>query len=165
MKSSSRILNFSVFGLLILFLLGVSAAQSGSGPGQARRMRGPMYNAGTETTVSGTVEDVRQVPRAGRNGMPNCPGCSGVHIVLKTESGGLAVHVGPSAYLESKDFKLAKGDLLTIVGSKVPFQGAEVLIAKEITKGSQVLKLRDSEGFPLWAGFRRGAAPPAVAGE
>jgi hypothetical protein len=69
------------------------------------------------------------------------------------------VHVGPSAYLASKNFSIKQGDKLTILGSKVQYQGSDFLIAKEITKGTEVLTLRNSAGFPLWSGFRMGSTP------
>ena len=37
----------------------------------------------------------------------------------------------------------------------------EPLSAEEVTKGDQVLELRDASGVPMWAGWRaRGAQPP-----
>jgi hypothetical protein len=39
-----------------------------------------------------------------------------------------------------------------VVGSKVTMAGQEVVIAREIKKGDQVLTLRDAKGVPLWAG-------------
>jgi hypothetical protein len=49
----------------------------------------------------------------------------------------------------------AKGDTLKVVGSQVTMAGQEVVIAREITKGDQVLTLRDAKGFPLWSGRGR----------
>ena len=68
-------------------------------------------------------------------------------------------NVGPSAYLASKNFSIAKGDKLTILGSRIQYQGSDFLIAKEITKGNEVLTLRNSAGFPMWSGFRMGSTP------
>lgn len=151
--------------LSFLFAASSAVAQMGGGPGAGRSMRGPLYNLSTETTLKGTVEEVQQLTAqtAGSN-QPmwgNCPrGWTGTHIVLKTDEGALAVHVGPSAFLSQKNFTLAKGDKVTITGSKLQYQGSDFLIAKEITKGDQVLTLRDANGFPLWAGARRGYPTP-----
>ena len=71
------------------------------------------------------------------------------------------MHVGSAAYLASKDFSIAKDDELKITGSKVQYQGAEFLIAREITKGDQVLTLRGAKGFPLWSGWRTGTSMPS----
>ena len=145
--------------LLILSVAIQTAAQMGPGRGQGRMMGGPFYNTGTEVTINGTVDEVQQI--TGASGPTwNCPrDWTGTHLMLNTDNGTLPVHLGPSAYLTSKNFSVAKGDKLTIVGSKVQYQGADFLIAKEITRGSEVLKLRNSAGFPLWSGFRMGSTP------
>ena len=152
---------YALFVALIFIVTLPSAAQMGGGRGQGRIMAGPFYNTGTEVTITGTVDQVQQVTGTRAGGQAwNCPrGWSGTHLMLNTEAGTLVVHVGPSAYLASKNFSIAKGDRLTIVGSRVQYQGSDFLIAKEITKGSEVLRLRNSAGFPLWSGFRLGSTP------
>jgi hypothetical protein len=151
--------------LSLLLTASHAIAQMGGGPGSGRSIRGPLYKVSTETTLKGTVEEVQQLTAqtAGSN-QPmwgNCPrGWTGTHIVLKTDEGALTVHVGPSAFLSQKNFTLAKGDKVTITGSKLQYQGSDFLIAKEITKGDQVLTLRDANGFPLWAGARRAYPMP-----
>jgi hypothetical protein len=128
-------------------------------------MRCPLYDAATEVTVTGTVDEVRQLTGKQMQGSSGtnwgiCPmGWAGTHLSLTTDRGALIVHVGPAAYLASKEFSVAKGDELKITGSKVQYQGTEFLIAREITKGDQVLTLRDAKGFPLWS--RTGTSMPS----
>jgi hypothetical protein len=136
-------------------------AQMGGGRGQGRMMGGHFYNTETEVTITGIVDNVLQV--TGKDAtvrVVNCPrGWTGTHLRLKTDAGTLHVHVGPSAYLARKNFSIAIGDKLTVLGSKIQYQGSDFLIAKEITKGDEVLTLRNSAGFPLWTGFRMGSTP------
>jgi hypothetical protein len=150
---------FVVVSALILLMGFTVTAQMNGGRGQARMMGGPLYNTGTEVTITGTVDEVQQLNgTAGQTW--SCPrGWTGTHLMLKTDTGALAVHVGPSAYLASKNFSIAKGDKLTILGSRVQYQGSDFLVAKEITKGNEVLTLRNSAGFPMWSGFRMGSTP------
>jgi hypothetical protein len=157
MKSLAN--RFVMVGALVLLVAFTVTAQMGGGRGQGRMMGGPFYNTGTEVTITGTVDEVQQLSdTAGQTW--RCPrGWTGTHLMLKTDTGALAVHVGPSAYLASKNFSIAKGDKLTILGSRVQYQGSDFLIAKEITKGNEVLTLRNSAGFPLWSGFRMGSTP------
>ena len=171
MKKTAIILGrvAALIGLALLVLVTTSqimAQMQGSRPG--RMMGRPMYDPSTEVKVSGTVAEVQELTGAG---MPsdavwmNCPrGWAGTHLNLSTDQGNLVVHVGPVAYLASKNFNVAKGDNLTIVGSKVKYQDSEFLIAREITKGTQVLTLRDPRGFPLWSGGRKGKPMPGPAG-
>lgn len=151
---------YTFLAIAVVALTSFVVAQMGAGRG--RMMRGPIYNTATEATVLGTVDDVQQITGQATGpagaGWARCPGgWTGTHVLLKIETGTVVVHVGPSAYLASKNFTIAKGDSLKVLGSKMQYNGADFLIAKEITKGDQVLTLRDANGFPLWAGFRRAA--------
>jgi hypothetical protein len=98
--------------------------------------------------MTGTIDSVKNVPSQGRGG-------GGLHLVLTAPSGSIEVHVGPAWFVSSKNITFAKGDALTVVGSKVTLAGQDVLIAREIKKGDQVLILRDAKGFPLWSGRSR----------
>jgi hypothetical protein len=77
---------------------------------------------------------------------------AGLHLVLNTSAGAIDVHVGPTWYVSSRNFTFAKGDTVTLVGSKITMSGREVLIAREITKGQQTLTLRTANGIPVWSG-------------
>jgi hypothetical protein len=118
-------------------------AQTPAGAGRGRRM----YNPATEVTVKGTVEEVNQV--TGRRGW------AGTHLTLKTDGGSLDVHLGPSSFMASKKFEIAKGDQIEVIGSKVSYQGHDGLVAREIRKGDQTLTVRDAQGIPLWSRGRR----------
>ena len=129
-------------GVASLFVLGLSL---GVWAQNQRSMRN--YNPATETTVKGTVDDVQQP--TGRRSK------SGIHLVLKTESGAIPVHVGPSAYVSEKQFSFAKGDQIEVLGSKVSSGGTDTIIAREITKEGKALVLRNAQGIPEWAGPAR----------
>jgi hypothetical protein len=144
------------FGImLVAATLLVCAAPSAwcqaTGPGMGYGKGGRMYNPKTETTVSGTVEQVRTISRGA--------GWGGTHLDLKTGTGTLDIHVGPSRYVASKGFTFAKGDKIEVTGSKVSFHEHDAIIAREIKIGGKVLTLRNDQGIPEWAGGRRGGGP------
>ncbi len=132
---------FFAFLTMFLAMPWVVAQTRGSGSGMHN------YNPKTETTVIGTVEQVKQV--AGRHGW------NGTHLVLKAESGTLDVHVGPETYVASQGFSVAAGDKIEVLGSKVTVSGSDALIAREIKKADKTLMLRNAAGVPQWAGGRR----------
>jgi hypothetical protein len=109
------------------------------------RRGGGNYNPATETTVTGTVDSLSNLPSPARGG-------GGLHLVLAAPTGAIEVHVGPASFVSSNKVTFTKGDALTVIGSKVTMAGKEVVIAREIKKGDQVLTLRDTKGFPLWSG-------------
>lgn len=113
----------------------------GAGPGM------PKYDVKTETTLTGTIEDVQQQPCMGRR--------TGTHLMLKTQSETVEVCVGPPAYVQEKGFSFTKGEQVEVIGSRVKFNGKDVVVARQITKGNQVLTLRDAQGIPAWSGGRR----------
>jgi hypothetical protein len=79
----------------------------------------------------------------------------GVHLMVRTEKEMISVHLGPGWYIENQDVKIAPRDKIEIKGSRVTFEGKQVIIAAEVKKGDDRLKLRDENGFPAWAGWRR----------
>ena len=107
------------------------------------------YDPSTETTVKGTVEEVKQV--SGQHGW------NGTHLRLRTEAGQMDVHAGPSSYIAAQGFSFAKGDQIEVLGSKVELGGSEALIAREIKQGDKTLMLRNAQGIPQWSGGRRRA--------
>ena len=117
-----------------------TTAMLAQGPGMRH------YDPKTEVKVSGTIEDVQQT--TGKHGW------SGTHLTLKTDSGNLDVHVGPSSFISQKGFSFARGDKLDVTGSRVQMNGNEALIAREIIKDGKTLVLRNAQGIPEWSGGR-----------
>jgi hypothetical protein len=107
-----------------------------------------MYNPKTVETISGEVVSVDQVTPL--KGMSH-----GIHLTVKTDKETLSVHLGPSWYIENQDVKIEPKDKVQITGSRVEFEGKPAIIAAEVKKGDEVLKLRDENGVPAWAGWRK----------
>jgi hypothetical protein len=78
----------------------------------------------------------------------------GVHLVVKTETKTVLVHVAPSEFLKEIDTSFNKGDQVEVVGAKVPDAPEEEILAREITDGSNTSTLRDNKGIPIWAGWK-----------
>jgi hypothetical protein len=137
-------------GLIVLpaiALLSVppASAQRRGATGQRMPM---MYDAKTETTLKGTVEELKTVSgmRGGRGRM----GVQGTHLMLKTDTETIEVHLGPSAFLTEKKIEIAKGDAVEVLGSRVKMGESDAVIAREIRKGEASWTLRDANGRPLW---------------
>jgi hypothetical protein len=107
-----------------------------------------MYDPKTVETISGEIVSVDRIT-------PNKGMAGGVHMNVKTDKETLSVHLGPSFYIENQDVKLQAKDKVEVKGSRVTFGGKPAIIAAEVKKGDEVLKLRDDNGFPVWSGWRR----------
>ncbi len=79
---------------------------------------------------------------------------AGIHMNVKTDKETVSVHLGPSWYLENQDLKIEPKDKVEVKGSKITFEGKPAIIASEVRKGDEVLRLRDDAGFPVWSGWR-----------
>lgn len=103
----------------------------------------PRYDTRTVATFSGTVSAVGS--HTGKRGNPR------TRVTLKTKDGAVELHLGPTVFLEEKKLNLTAGDSITAIGSRVKQEdGSDLIIVREVTRGSQVLKLRNEEGRPLW---------------
>ncbi len=121
---------------------------NGCGMGWGRGMGGSMYDPAKAETIAGQVVSVEEF--AARRGR-------GTGVVLKISSGSdtVAVHLGPKWFLDKQEIKFSAGDTVEVKGVKTVRRGLDMFLAGEIKKGSAVLKLRDEQGIPLWAGWRR----------
>lgn len=125
--------------LAVILLTATTGVFAQGGPPGMRN-----YDPKTETTVSGTVEDVQQ--------HPGYRGSTGTDLVLKTQEGSLEVYLGPSAFLSQQGFSFSKGDTIDVTGSKVTRNGKPGIIAREVKQSGKTLVLRDSYGKPAWSG-------------
>ncbi len=104
----------------------------------------PKYDPATETTLKGTVEEVkdRQCPVSG--GM-------GSHLILKIADGKtIEVHLASTKFVKTYELVFQKGDEVEVKGSKVKFEGVETIFAREVKRGNDTFMFRDKEGKPVW---------------
>ena len=120
--------------------------------GQGRRQGPPVYDTKTEVTLRGTIEAVETIDPAGRSGRYSL---GGTHLTFKTATETLEVHLGPTAFLKEKKVALAKGDEIELLGSRVTLDGEQVILVREVRKGTDTWTLRDASGRPLWSARAR----------
>jgi hypothetical protein len=142
-----------VVSILCLLLSTDSVAQQGVNWRGARgwgmgNTYSRMFNPSTIDTIRGEVLRIDVItPMKGMS--------YGVHLMVKADRETLSVHLGPAWYVENQDTKIDPKDKIEVVGSRITFEGKPAIIASEVRKGNEVLKLRDKNGFPFWSGWRR----------
>ncbi|MEW6657423.1 MAG: DNA-binding protein [Thermodesulfobacteriota bacterium] len=140
MKKYSAII---LAGLICFLLAGVPWAQAqGDGKGKPE-----LYDLKTVETLQGIV--VAAPKPTPKGGMPER-----AQLTLKTPKETLTVYLGPGWFLEKQGLKIGNLDQVQVTGSRILVQGQPALLAGEVRKGEQVLKLRDEQGQPLWRGSR-----------
>jgi hypothetical protein len=153
MKKFSRFIGLMAIPALVLAATAAwgqpgMGAGGGQGQGWGAGSYNRMFNPQTVETLTGEVVGVNRFTPA--QGMSY-----GVHLTLKTDKETVPVHLGPGWYVEKQGVTLAAGDKVQVTGSRITYQDKPAIIAAEVKKGDQVLKLRDATGTPAWAGQGR----------
>jgi hypothetical protein len=107
-----------------------------------------MYNPKTVETIRGEIISIDKIT-------PIKSMSYGVHMMIKTDKETISVHLGPEWFIENQDIEIAPKDKVEVKGSRITFEGKPAIIAAEVKKGDEILKLRDENGFPFWSGWRR----------
>jgi len=129
-------------GIFALLLFGAAitlVSQEKSSPTHANYT----YAPASEQTMRGWVVETSDF---------QCPvtGTVGSHITVKSETGSIEVHLAPASFMKQYEINIRKGDNVTVVGSRIMFEGKGALIAKSIAIGNETYNFRDQSGRPLW---------------
>jgi hypothetical protein len=101
----------------------------------------PKYDKSSEVKVKGVIEEVTTAAD------------NVVHLTLKTEKGSLDVVVAPEKFLKEMEITFAKGETVEVLGSQVMAGEATVMLAREVTRGGDIMMMRDDKGKPVWVGW------------
>jgi len=123
--------------LLLLLVLAVPVALA-----QKAGLDTPKYDLAREVKLKGSVEEVKEIPGP--------KGEVGVELVFKTGSEVVEVRLCPGRILKEFEITFAKGDQLEITGARVKVDEKDLVLAREIVRGSETIVLRDKEGAPVW---------------
>ena len=106
----------------------------------------PKYDSATETTIKGTVGELKLVPPAG--GKPIA------YLVTKTgpdkEKDTLEIFLCPKSFLDQMGISFTADEKVEVKGSKVKQNGADLILAREMVKGGETLTFRFPDGKPAW---------------
>jgi|ERR1700733_1885296 len=103
----------------------------------------PKYDLQTETKMKGTVEEVKLPAKGSEKEV--------VHLLLKNGDGVVDLYFCPKSFMDDMGVSFSKGDELAFTGSKVKYDGVDLILAREVLKGSDTLVLRDEKGNPVWS--------------
>jgi hypothetical protein len=132
----------TLIGIFALVLFGAAMnliSQEKSSPTHANYT----YASTSEQTMRGWVVETKDF---------QCPvtGTVGSHITVKSENGSIEVHLAPASFMKQYEINIRKGDNVTVVGSRIMFEGKGALIAKSVAIGNETYNFRDQSGRPLW---------------
>jgi hypothetical protein len=118
--------------LAILLCCGLSAAQT----------QPPKYDPATETKIKGVLEELRLPPKGQEK--------DAVHLLIKNGDEMIDIYLCPKSFMDDMGVTFSKGDAISVTGSKVKQEGADLILAREVVKSQDTLVLRDDKGNPVW---------------
>ncbi len=100
------------------------------------------YDLHTETKTDGLIDEVNQLSVGGRKDF--------IELIIKRGDDKLHIYVCPKPFQDEIGLSLGKGDRVEVTGSKVKQEASEVILARELIKGTDTLMFRDDKGKPVW---------------
>jgi hypothetical protein len=130
-----------IAALGLLLGLGLSAAKE---PG------GPQYDPKTEATLTGNVANVYQSGGT----------LEGVFLKFETKTGAVEVYLAPASFVKMLEIPLKPGlKDVDITGSKISFDGKELILARDVVIGKNTYSFRDKGGNPNWLWLTKSTPP------
>ena len=124
----------------LLLLVWASPGLSQKAPPQDVSL--PKYDLQTETKTDGVIDEVNQLSVGKRKDF--------TELIIKRGEDKLHIYVCPKPFQDEIGLSLGKGDRIEVTGSKVKQEASEVILARQMVKGTDTLMFRDDKGNPVW---------------
>lgn len=128
------------FSIPLLLLVWVPSGLSQKAPPEESSL--PKYDLHTETKTDGVIDEVNQLSIGSRKDF--------TELIIKNGDDKLHIYVCPKPFQDEIGVSFAKGDRIAVTGSKVKQEASEVILARELVKGTDTLMFRDNKGNPVW---------------
>jgi len=102
----------------------------------------PRYDLNTEMKTKGIVEEIKVLPLGTRKDF--------TELIIKSGDDKIYIYVCPKPFQEEMGISFSKGDEITVTGSKVKHEASDVILARQLAKGTDTLVFRDDKGNPVW---------------
>jgi hypothetical protein len=125
-----------------LLVLSVCVFPVAAQKSQSDSSAAPKYDLHTETKIKGVVDEVTLQPFGSRKDF--------TELTLKNGDEMLHIYVCPKPFQDEMGIVFSKGDEIAVTGSKVKQETLEMILAREMVKGTDTLMFRDDKGQPVW---------------
>lgn len=102
----------------------------------------PKYDLHAELKTTGIVDEVNLVPLGSRKDFRE--------LVIKNGQDKIHIYVCPQSFEQEMGVSFSKGDEVAVTGSKIKQQDTDVVLVRELVKGTDTLVFRDGKGNPVW---------------
>jgi hypothetical protein len=128
---------FSALFLLLSVTPGISQKAQDSSSSDL-----PAYDTHTEMKTKGVVDEINVLPLGTKKEL--------TELIIKSGSDKVHIYVCPKTFQEEIGISFSKGDEIAVTGSKVKREAGDVILARELIKGTDTLVFRDDKGAPVW---------------
>ncbi len=101
-----------------------------------------IYDLHTETKTKGVIDEVNLLAVGSRKDF--------TELIIKNGDDKVHIYVCPKPFQEEMGISFSKGDQIAVTGSKVKQDTLDVILARELVKGTDTLMFRDDKGKPVW---------------
>jgi hypothetical protein len=102
----------------------------------------PKYDLHTETKTTGVIDEVNLLPVGTRKDF--------TELIIRNGEDKVHIYVCPRPFQEEMGISFNKGDQVAITGSKVKQNEVDVILARQLVRGTDTLLFRDDKGSPVW---------------
>ncbi len=102
----------------------------------------PKYDLHTETKTKRVVDEVNLLSVGTREDF--------TEPIIKNGDDKIRIYLCPKPFQEEMGISVNKGDKIAVTGSKVKQEGSDMILARELVKGTDTLLLGDDKGNPVW---------------
>jgi hypothetical protein len=102
----------------------------------------PKYDSQTETKAKGVIEEIKTFTLGKRTDY--------TEAIVKSGDDKIEIYISPKPFQDEMGISFAKGDEISVTGSRVKQEDVSVILAREIVKGTDTLMFRDDKGKPVW---------------
>jgi hypothetical protein len=102
----------------------------------------PKYDLHAELKTKGIVDEVSLVALGNRKDFRE--------LVIKSGEDKIHIYVCPQTFEQEMGIAFSKGDEVEVTGSKVKQDEVDVILVRELVKGTDTLVFRDGKGNPVW---------------
>lgn len=138
-RNQHKHIGLSLVVLSSLFLIPSPALGQRSSPEDGKA---PQYDQKTESKTKGVIDEVKLLTVGSRKDF--------VELILKNGDAQVSAYVCPKPFEDEMGITLAKGDEVTLTASKVKQQDSDVLLVRQLEKGTDTFMFRDDKGKPVW---------------
>ncbi|HEX3818732.1 MAG TPA: hypothetical protein VHW45_00260 [Candidatus Sulfotelmatobacter sp.] len=112
----------------------------------AKAQAPPKYDPASETTVKGTVSELKMIPPTGTKSFAYLS----TRIGPDKDKDVVQVFLCPKKFLDDMGITFKTDDSIQVTGSRVKQDGNELILAREMVKGGETITFRFQDGKPAW---------------